>query len=307
MSATAARPAGLRGIVGHAGVVRLLARLVERERLPHAIVLEGPAGCGRRTLARALASALLCPEARGGDSCGICAHCRQSAAGTHPDLTELPSTRELPGALPVDDLRAVAEAAATSPLLGVGKAIILPDAERLRGAAANALLKVLEEPPPRTTLILTATAAAALLGTIRSRVQVYRLQALTAAEAARARGGAPTVGTWPAPPLGELERVAGGLDLEAVAAVLAALPTRAGGDEGEESEDGPRTPAAVQRACLRAWLQALSERQRAALRSSDPRAAGQAADRLTRIARAVADLELNLPPRQALEALALGR
>lgn len=317
----------LRDIVGHAGAVRLLARLVDRERLPHALVLEGPAGCGRRTLARAVAAALLCPERQAGDACGRCAHCAQAAGGTHPDIAELPGMRESPAGLPVDAARAVAEAASSSPLLGIGKAIIVPDAERLRGASANALLKILEEPPPRTTLMLTAASAASLLGTIRSRAQVYRLQALTQAEIATllvrkgvdparaavlaaAGGGARSAdaSAIPPPPIADLECVLAGLDLAAVARVVALLPSKlqAMAEDGEEGDD-LRTPAAVQRACLRDWLLALNAHVRKGLRSPDPQTAGTSLERLERIARALGDLDRNHTPRLALESLALGR
>lgn len=318
------RLTALRDVIGHGGTVRLLARLVDRGRLPHAIVLEGPAGCGRRTLARTLAAALLCPERRDGDACGVCTHCAQAAAGTHPDISELPGMRESPSGLPVDAARETAEAAASSPLLGVGKAIIVPDAERLRGASSNALLKILEEPPPRTTLILTAVASASLLGTIRSRAQSYRLQALTqnetaallqrqgvprerAASIAAGGGGvrALSASAPPPAPVADLERILAGLDLAAIAVVLAKLPSKTD-DDGEDGEGG-RTPAAVQRACLREWLLALGTHVRQGLRSPDARIAGQALDRLERVARAIADLDRNHPPRLALEALAMSR
>jgi DNA polymerase III delta' subunit len=299
------RPKALRGIVGHAGAVRLLAKLVDHDHLPHALILEGPAGCGRRTLAIALATALLCPQRQAGDACGSCAHCVQAHAGNHPDLSELPGRREAPGGLPVEEARAVAEGASSSPLLGVAKAIIIPDAERLRGASANALLKILEEPPPRTTLILTATSAAGLLGTIRSRAQVFRLQALSEAEAERVLGlrGALSRERLAVPPFAPLDRILAGFDLGAVAEVVAALPSKAADDGDEEA----RTPAAVQRACLRQWLVALNDRVRSGLRSPDVRSAGRALDQLERLHRALADLDRNHPPRLVLEALALGK
>jgi DNA polymerase III delta' subunit len=297
-------------MVGHAGAVRLLARLVDHGRLPHAIILEGPAGCGRRTLALALANALLCPERRDGDACGVCAHCEQALAGTHPDLSELPGSREAPSGLPVEAARAVAEGAASSALLGVAKVIIIPEAERLRGASANALLKILEEPPPRTYLILTASSVSGLLGTIRSRAQVYRLQALTEAEGERVRGragsGAPGGERAVSPPFAGLDRILAGFDMGAVAEVMAALPSKAAPAESEDAE-GARTPAAVQRACLRGWLVALNARCRSALRSADPRVAGRALDQLDRIHRALLDLDRNHPPRLVLEFLAIGR
>lgn len=292
----------LRSVIGHPGPVRLLARLVERGRLPHALVLDGPPRCGRRTLARALARALLCPDRESGDACGRCAHCGQAAAGTHPDLAELPGQREAPGGIAVDDLRAVAEGAFSSPLLGVGKAIILPDAERLREASANALLKVLEEPPPSTTLILTASSAAGLLGTIRSRAQVFRLSALSPEDATRLRADRPST-IAAAVPLAELERLLAAPDLPAVSRIQAILDSQASAGD-DESE---LTPAAFQRAALRAWLQALAIGLRAGLRSRDPERAGQAVDRLERVQRALGDLDRNQATRFVLEALSIAK
>ncbi|HEX3135063.1 MAG TPA: DNA polymerase III subunit delta', partial [Planctomycetota bacterium] len=77
-------------IIGHGGLPRLLVRLIARTRLPHAIILDGIPGCGRRTLARAVAQALLCHAPHQGDACGACASCRVLAAETHPDCIELP-------------------------------------------------------------------------------------------------------------------------------------------------------------------------------------------------------------------------
>lgn len=289
----------LRSIVGHPAAVRVLGRLIDRGRLPHALIIEGPPGCGRRTLARALAASLLCPERRDGDACGVCRHCAQSTAGTHPDLVELPGRREAPGGLAVEAVREVAEGAYASPLLGTGKAIILPDAERLRDQSANALLKVLEEPPPATWLLLTASTAASLLGTIRSRSQVFRLTTLAPSDAARLQPGRPAADGPPAP-IEDLLAVVAASDFAAVARVVAGLPAKAG-------EDEDLTPAAAQRACLRTWLTALAERLRRDLRDPDPAQAGQAVDRLERVHRAVGDLERNLAPRLVLDALASGR
>jgi hypothetical protein len=315
----------LREVIGHPGPIRLLARLIDRDRLPHAMILEGPQGCGRRTLARAVAAAKLCPERRSGDACGLCAHCLQSAGGTHPDIFELPGRRIAPNGPSVEDARTVADSAAASPLLGIGKAIIIPDAELLRDAAANALLKIIEEPPPRTVIILTVASVGGLLGTIRSRAQLYRLQALNrsdrervlrgtgmdAAKAAALAARGPKMGGLDAPPapFQHLERLLDGLDLAAISAVIDALPSRLG-DSGDASEDAPSatlTPAAVQRQVLRAWLADLAQRQRQGMRSPDPRKAEASVQRVERIARAGQDLDRNLQPRLVLEGLALQR
>lgn len=276
-------PPTLRALAPAVPLARVLARLVARRRLPHALLLEGADAPGRLALARALAAALLCPEPVDGDACGRCAHCRHSAAGTHPDLLALPDAEAAPNGLPVETVREAAERAGASALLGVAKVIIVPDAERLRGAAANALLKVLEEPPPRTVFVLAASAAALLLPTIRSRVQAFRLP--PAPE--RPPGG----GEAPPPALAAL------LDapsLAAIAATLAQLERRAG--------DG-----AAQRQLLRQWIDAVIGARRRDLAAPEPARAERALGDLERLLRARADLDLHFPPRTVLEALAFAR
>ncbi len=68
--------ARLADVCGNTGIRTLLARLRARGRLPHAVLLEGIPGCGRRTLALALAQSLLCAQSVDGDACGACDSCR---------------------------------------------------------------------------------------------------------------------------------------------------------------------------------------------------------------------------------------
>lgn len=303
-------------IVGHGGLPRLIARLIARGRLPHALILEGIVGCGRRTLARATAQALLCSAPVAGDACGSCPACVVMVAGTHPDCIELPHDSETPD-LPLDLVRTtVMDAAFTSPLMGAAKVFILPGIERLASAAANTLLKVLEEPPLGTTLIMTTTSVAGVLRTIRSRAQIYRLAPLTAPEVARilvARGTAPAEADRLAQvaqgslrgmaeraqdvPFDDLERLlAGPLTESQVGEVVARLPKKVPEGAGE------RTLAAEQRRVLAAWLDALVQRERAALSGS----AGElTADRIERVLRLQQDLERHLHPHLVVEGLAL--
>src|SRR5271167_4218768 len=111
----------LREVIGQDGLVRLLSRLIARGRLPPALLLEGLPGCGRRTLALAIAQAVLCPRAQGGDACGECASCRMVNEGSHPDLVSLPHDSQGDD-LGVELVRsAIAEAAYQSPLIGAGR------------------------------------------------------------------------------------------------------------------------------------------------------------------------------------------
>ncbi|MBA3697423.1 MAG: hypothetical protein H0W78_00960 [Planctomycetes bacterium] len=306
----------LREVIGHGGLPRLITRLIVRGRLPHALILEGVAGCGRRTFARAMAQALLCASPSDGDACGECPACQVMAANTHPDCSELP--HESTGAdLPLDLVReVVVDAAFTSPLMGVAKVFILPGIERLAPAAANTLLKVLEEPPRGTYLIMTTTTAAGVLRTIRSRAQLYRLSPLTAPEVASilarrglareeadrlslmAQGSVRGLDERSAEvPFAALSRLlAGPLDEALVGEVVGQLPKKVGEEAGE------RTLAAEQRRVLARWLDALVQRERMALAGAD---AEVVCDRIDRVLRLQHDLDRHLNPHLVVEGLAL--
>lgn len=77
------------GIVGNSAVKAMLSGYVDSGRLPHALLIEGAPGSGRRTLARQIAMAAVCLSPAGDKPCGVCAGCRKAAAGVHPDITEI--------------------------------------------------------------------------------------------------------------------------------------------------------------------------------------------------------------------------
>ncbi len=149
----------------------------ERNRLNHAYLLEGPEGVGRVTLARALAARYLCHSPRDNDACGGCKSCVMLKGGSHPDYLELPredndlgirhfvdrSGGDAPEHTPVLDFMRL------RPMLQAGKVCVIPDAERMNDASANAFLKTLEEPPENSLIILTTSARDRVLGTIVSR------------------------------------------------------------------------------------------------------------------------------------------
>ena len=146
------------GIVGQERAVDLLKRAAERP--VHAYLLVGPRGCGVEDAARAFAATLVA-----GDDARATDLVRRRI---HPDVVEVdPPTTQLR----VEDARRVIDAAYRSPVEGDRKVIIVFDAERLNDAAANKLLKTLEEPPPGAFLVLVTAGADQLLPTIRSRCQ----------------------------------------------------------------------------------------------------------------------------------------
>lgn len=153
---------------------RLQARHV-RGALPHALLFCGPAGLGKRKFARQFAHGLLCGQPVDGRACGTCRSCRLLAAGTHPDLVELGFGLRRDGTprteIVIDQVRELSARLAMSSQFGGWKVALIDPADALNTAAANALLKTLEEPAAQTLLMLVADAPWRLPQTIRSRCQ----------------------------------------------------------------------------------------------------------------------------------------
>src|ERR1700760_3811216 len=153
--------------------------------MTHAWLFTGPPGSGRSVAARAFASALLCPF--GG--CGECASARQVHAGTHADLLLVRPEGLSYG---VRQTRDLVLKAAGAPSGGRWLVVLFEDADRCTEAAANALLKAIEEPSPRTVWLLCAPSAEDLVTTIRSRCRVVTLRGPSSAAVAgvlTGRGG----------------------------------------------------------------------------------------------------------------------
>jgi DNA polymerase-3 subunit delta' len=168
--------------------------LSARGAWPHALMLDGPRGLGKRVLALNFARGLLC-ETPGADgiACGTCASCRYVAAGQHPDLQLIePFVVDEDGEVKIQDpilidrVRALIDWVQLTSHRGRAKVAVIVPAEAMNAAAANALLKTLEEPPPSTYLILVANQPGRVPATLRSRCR--RLDA--------PRPGAAAAETW---------------------------------------------------------------------------------------------------------------
>lgn len=147
------------------------------DRLPHALLIAGPRGLGKRQLVEQLVRALLCTQPDpAGHACGQCADCRLVAAGSHPDLLRVgPDPDSKSGEIAIDPIRDLAERASLTPIRASRKLVTIDPADRLNAAAANALLKTLEEPAGAALLVLVAERPGRLPATIRSRCQRLRV------------------------------------------------------------------------------------------------------------------------------------
>ena len=140
-------------------------------RLSHALLFAGPAGTGKSLLARQLAHSLLCSRPdESGLACGKCRECRLLEAGTHPDF-HLVAPEEESRNIRIDAIRRLQEESALVVGEGRSRVFLLDPAETMGTAAANALLKTLEEPSPGVYLLLVTSRPEQLPITIRSRCQ----------------------------------------------------------------------------------------------------------------------------------------
>jgi len=196
---------------GNSDVVHRLREMLARKRFPQAVILAGPAGSGKYTLALMLAKAMNClnPPSKSElpDFCGECSNCVRIAQSedlaarcaeaseardalreadkkdtrlfiqTHPDVLVIPpDPPQL--MIKVDQVRRVIESIYFRPAEAKEKVYIFTDSAFMK-EAANSLLKVLEEPPEFATIFLLTENAGELLATIRSRSMIVTLAALS--------------------------------------------------------------------------------------------------------------------------------
>jgi DNA polymerase-3 subunit delta' len=175
-------------IIGHQEAVLRLQAASDAGKVASGWLFSGPRGIGKANLALAFAARLLGAApgeagqlVRAGDPT-----LTEASHETHPDLRvvrrEAADSGKLSRDIRVDQVRALSQFFALTPARGGYRVGILDAADDLNAAAANALLKTLEEPPPRACLILIHHGEAPLLPTLRSRCRLERFRPLTPAK-----------------------------------------------------------------------------------------------------------------------------
>jgi DNA polymerase-3 subunit gamma/tau len=169
------RPGRFDEMRGQDHVVRALRSAVRDERVSHAYLFSGPRGTGKTSSARILAKALNCEAPVGGEPCGVCTSCVEITQGNSLNVHELDAASNN-GVDAMRDL--VAHAGLGTP--GRWKVYIVDEVHMLSPAAANALLKTLEEPPSHVVFVLATTDPQKVPPTIRSRTQHLEFRLLGA-------------------------------------------------------------------------------------------------------------------------------
>ena len=159
------RPETFEALLGQEHIVKILTNQVRSGTTGHAYLFSGTRGTGKTSTARLLAKAMNCLAPQGRRPCGECAACRDIAAGTFVDVLEIDAASNNG----VDNIRELRESVNFPPALGRTKVYIIDEAHMLSNAAANALLKTLEEPPTNILFILATTEPQKIPATIISR------------------------------------------------------------------------------------------------------------------------------------------
>ena len=185
-------------LVGHEHAEAAVFQAWQAGRLPHAILIGGPQGIGKATLAYRIARFVFShpvPDASGGaqDLTVSPEHpvSRQVAAQSHPYLLVLrrlvnPDSGKLYTEIRVGDVRRIVSFFGSTPALGGYRVCIVDSAEEMNREGANALLKLLEEPPAKSLFLIVSHVPGRIIPTIRSRCRQLRLKPLSTEDVARA-------------------------------------------------------------------------------------------------------------------------
>jgi DNA polymerase III gamma/tau subunit len=148
------RPKSLNAVIGQEGAVKSLQKMIDKENIPHAILLTGPSGCGKTTIARILKAHLDCHES---------------------DFSEI-NCADFKG---IDMIRDIRRAVGLCPMFGGARIWLIDEAQKLTGDAQNAFLKLLEDTPDHAYFMLCTTDPQKLIKTIHTRCSEVKLVSMS--------------------------------------------------------------------------------------------------------------------------------
>ncbi|MDR2747248.1 MAG: DNA polymerase III subunit gamma/tau [Treponema sp.] len=169
VTATRRRPKTFDELAGQEFVVSTLKNSLDKRTIAHAYLFSGPRGCGKTSAARILARSLNCEKGPSSSPCGVCANCREIAAGSSLDVIEIDGASNTS----VNDVRQIKDEVLFPPQNGSYKVYIIDEVHMLSTSAFNALLKTIEEPPPYIVFIFATTELHKVPATIKSRCQQF--------------------------------------------------------------------------------------------------------------------------------------
>ena len=166
------RPRTFDEVGGQSHVTTPLRNAIRADRMPHALLLSGPRGVGKTTLARILAHCLNCEQGPTDEPCGTCSACEDITSGRSNDVQEIDAASRNS----VDDVRDLIDSIRYAPSPGKHRIYVIDEVHMLSKSAFNALLKTLEEPPPQSLLVFATTEPERIPFTVLSRCQRYDLR-----------------------------------------------------------------------------------------------------------------------------------